>query len=67
MRPLLGAVGVVAGVMTVLLRERLATYGLELFEVRTRDAVFQRLVVANVVAGVGVVVVGVALITASAL
>ena len=64
---MLGAVGVVAGVMTVLLRERLAAYGLELFDVRTSDAVFRRLVVANVVAGVGVVVVGLALISASAL
>lgn len=53
--------------MTVLLRERLATYGLELFDVRTSDAVFRWLVVASVVAGVGVVVLGLVLITASRL
>lgn len=62
-RPVLGAVGVVAGVMTMLLRERLATHGLGLFDVRASDAVFRWLVAANVVAGVGVIVLGLALIT----
>lgn len=62
MRFVLGTVGVVVGLMTMLLRERLASYGVELFDVRTSKAGFRWLVVGNAVAGFGVVVLGLALI-----
>ncbi len=62
MSAFIGAVGIVAGIATIVLRERLASSGLELFGIPSRGRGHRLLVAANLAAGVFALVVGLALV-----